>query len=337
MKHLNRLLLLISICSCSQQKNDLETLNLKGNVKSIEISGTYIEPQLNKDFTYIGRTSEIDKLFLFNKEIADAKLTFNKEGNLLTNFVSENSFDGVYDTIYNSKTYYSYNKDGTFNQSNKYNSENELMWNYSVNKSNNTIEIGNGKYIIYLISSNYNNKNLSNNEFYNIHGLKKELLFKREYFYEAESKNLSKEITRYFVNNKTDKSIREFDKEGRIIRYCTNYDYSKSSKVIRIDSKIDKSDSLVATYSYSSNKKNEFQVEVIIQGAKEFLMNVKSDENDNIIFIEVLYFENEGARKSTINIDYVYDKNKNWIKKISKQNVFHTDFTDITYRKIEYY
>jgi hypothetical protein len=337
MKHFNLLLLLISICSCSQQKNDLDNLELKGKVKSVEMSDSYIEPQLDRDFNYIGKSSKIDELFLYDKIIADGKLTFNENGNLLTNFISKNSFDGVYDTIYNSKTYYSYDKDGAYEQSKIYNSENELIWNYSINKKNNTIEISNGSYIISLITLNYNNEKLSSKEFYNINGLKKELLIKREYFYESGSKNLNKEITHYYVKNKTDKSVREFDKEGRIKKYFTNYDFLKSSKVIDLDSKIEKSDSLVATYKYSSNKKNDFQVEVIIQGEKEFLMNVKSDENDNIILIEELYFENKETRKSTINIDYVYDENKNWTKKTSNQNVFYNNFTDLTYRKIEYY
>lgn len=337
MKKISLCFLLISICSCSQQKNDLNNLELKGKVKSIEISNSYIESQLDKDFNYIGKSSKIDKLFLYDKIIADGKLTFNEKGNLLTNFNTENSFDGIYDTIYNSKIFYSYYENGKIKSSKLYNSQNELIWNYSFNNKNNTIEIGNGEYIISLITSKYYNENLLNKEFYNIHGLKKELLIKREYLYEKTSKKLNKETTHYFLKNKTDKSVREFDKEGRITKYYTNYDFLKSSKVIDLDSKIEKSDSLVATYRYNSDKKNDFQVEVIIQGKKEFLMEVKSDDNDNITFIEVLYFENRGTRKSTINIDYVYDKNKNWTKKASKQNVFYNDFIDITYRKIEYY
>lgn len=312
-------LLIFSSCSVKSQKNDLESLNLKGNVKSVKET-TY---EAIEEFSEIIKGKR--KAIVLGVPL-DSYITFNSDGNIIENnkFYSDGSLGFretfKYDGNTTEKTYlntsrgeirkelsvyddkrnlverkdisenkvinvykYKYNYDNQGNITHIYIEEGNLFENYKYNSKGKLLEMlrfsPSGHIITKFTCKYYENGNLLETE---------------ELSYSDDSVIYSQKTEKYGINGKISMYIQTY--KG-ILDYKIKYRYNEKGSIVeRLEYKLD-----------LENGSNE-----------EFLdINEKYiyDSSNNLIKKMTTYNDSSNSTEK-----FKYDKNGNWVEKILFSN-----------------
>jgi hypothetical protein len=334
-------LFLILVLGCSQGKNtsnsnDLTAELLKGNVKSVrEIDYAVITRFDSIMKNHIGPSGTfLDK----NRECE-----YNTSGMLIAcvNYDNNNKIEGEYE--------YEYDEFGDLIKESIHRYQSLSYPDIPEQKTRTEIKYNNNRNKVEMTQYNYDSLKSKNTYKYDFKGY---IIEQNEYFNDG---SLSvKSIYEYLDGNNvriidynskgqiTKEVTNDFDYNGKKIDVFTNYFWTNTRITYRYDkrgnviekNKFGENDTLIykVESTYDLNGRIIFTIETF-PGTNINYTNNKYDSKGSLIEQRASY-EDERLIPTTYTNSFVYDKQQNWVKKISYRNFISEKITE---RKIIYY